>query len=165
MSAAMNPAAPHYLPAFITAPGESDVFLNGAAIFLVATVLGLGSVYFRLHALPERLAHKNTNKVQFEIVAVLALIGLFTHNNIFWIAALILALVPIPDFHGPLATMADALAKMAGFRRQALGENPSPDASETHAAPAPHIADGKQSAPVETISVVHEQPDRFRVEG
>jgi hypothetical protein len=165
MSAAMNPAAPHYLPVFITAPGESDVFLNGAAIFLVAMVLGLGSVYFRLHALPEHLAHKNTNKVQFEIVAVLALIGLFTHNNVFWIAALILALVPIPDFHGPLATMADALARMAGFRRQVPGENSSPDASEKHAATAPHIADGKQSAPVETISVVHEQPGRFRVEG
>src|SRR5690242_6079178 len=102
MAAAMNPAAPHHLPVFITAPGETDVFLNGVAIFLVVAVITLGRVYFRLHALPEHLDHKNASKIQFEIVAVLALIGLFTHNTIFWIAALLLALVPIPDFHGPL---------------------------------------------------------------
>ncbi|MEW9837873.1 hypothetical protein [Mesorhizobium marinum] len=140
MAAAMNPAAPHYLPVFVTAPGDSDVFLNGAAIFLVVMVIGLGSVYFRLHALPERLAHKNTNKVQFEIVAVLALLGLFTHNNLFWISALILALVPVPDFHGPLATMADSLAKMAGYPKGARDETWPTDASEPTAA-ALHAGD------------------------
>jgi hypothetical protein len=118
----MNPAAPHHLPVFITAPGESDLFLNGAAIFLVLVVLGLGSVYFRLHALPEHMAHKNANKLQFEVVAVLALLALFTHNNMFWVASLLLALVPIPDFHGPLSTMADSLARMAGYRRQKADE-------------------------------------------
>ena len=118
MATNMHPSAPHYLPGFITAPGESDVFLNGAAVFLVVMVLGLGSVYFRLHALPEHMAHKNANKLQFEVVAVLALLALFTHNNVFWVAALLLALVPIPDFHGPLATMADSLARMAGYRKQ-----------------------------------------------
>lgn len=165
MSAAMNPAAPHHLPVFITAPGESDVFLTGAAVFLVAMVIGLGSVYFRLHALPEHLAHKNTNKVQFEIVAVLALIGLFTHNSFFWIAALVLALVPIPDFHGPLATMADALAKMAGYRRPAPEEATLHDASEAHAATTPHIAEGSPPAPAEAISVLHERTERIRAEG
>lgn len=127
MSAAMNPAAPHHLPMFITAPGESDVFLNGAAIFLVVAVIGLGSVYFRLHALPERMAHKHASKVQFEVVAVLALLGLFTHNTVFWFASLLLALVPIPDFHGPLSRMADSLARMAGMRRQPEAEE-MPDA-------------------------------------
>lgn len=117
MSSAMNPAAPHYLPVFITAPGESDVFLIGAAIFLIVAVLGLGSVYFRLHALPERMAHGNASKVQFEVVAILALLALFTHTNALWVAALLLALVPIPDFHGPLAAMADSLARMAGYRK------------------------------------------------
>ena len=38
------------------------------------------------------------NKAQFEIVAVLALLALFTHNNYFWVAALLLAMIPIPDF-------------------------------------------------------------------
>ena len=84
MATGMNPAAPHHLPAFITAPGELDIFLNGAAIFLVVMVIALGSVYFRLHALPEHMAHKNANKLQFEVVAILALLALFTHNSVFW---------------------------------------------------------------------------------
>ncbi len=124
MSVAMNPAAPHYLPVFITAPGESDLFLNGAAVFLVGMVLLLGSFYFRLHALPEHMAHRNASKLQFEVVAVLALLALFTHNNSFWVAALLLALVPIPDFHGPVTTMARSLAKMAGFTSETPVEQP-----------------------------------------
>lgn len=156
MAAAMNPAAPHHLPVFITAPGESDLFLNGAAIFLVVAVITLGSVYFRLHALPERMAHGKASSVQFEVVAVLALLALFTHNNLFWVAALILALVPIPDFHGPLARMADALAKMAGLRRQPDTEEPSteepPGSAHPEAAEAP-------SRP-QVVSAASEQSDR-----
>ena len=151
MSATMNPAAPHHLPAFITAPGESDLFLNGAAIFLVVTVLTLGSVYFRLHALPEHMAHKNANKLQFEIVAVLALLALFTHNNVFWVAALLLALVPIPDFHGPLATMADSLAKMAGYRRTPDDRPPAPLPAENATQPQ---ADGIAEPPRQEVSAV-----------
>ena len=153
MSPAMNPAAPHHLPVFITAPGESDVFLNGVAVFLVVAVVTLGAVYFRLHALPEHLAHKNASKIQFEIVAVLALIGLFTHNTMFWIAALLLALVPIPDFHGPLDRMADALAKMAGLRRRQsdVEEWPSDSAHAEAAEAQPHTP---------TISAASEQSDQ-----
>lgn len=117
MSTTVHPAAPHYLPGFITAPGETDVLMVGSAIFIVVAVLGLGSIYFRLHSLPEKLAHGNASKVQFEVVAVLALLALFTHNTIFWFGALLLALVPIPDMHGPLARMADALTRMANRRR------------------------------------------------
>ena len=124
MSATINPAAPHHLPGFITAPGESDVLLNGAAVFLVVLILMLGSVYFRLHALPEHMAHKNANKLQFEVVAILALLALFTHNNSFWVASLLLALVPIPDFHGPLETIAQSLARMAGFRPRTPSDEP-----------------------------------------
>lgn len=118
MSPALNPAAPHDLPVFITPPGEPDVFLYGCAIFLVLAVFGLGTVYFRLHALPEHMAHGNASKLQFEVVAVLALLALFTHTTAFWIAALLLALVPIPDFHGPINAIADSLARMAGVRRE-----------------------------------------------
>jgi hypothetical protein len=117
MATGINPAAPHHLPVFIVAPGEADVFLNGTAVFLVVMILLLGSFYFRLHALPEHMAHRNAHKLQFEVVAVLALVALFTHNHIFWIAALLLALVPIPDFYAPLAAMAASLARMAGLRR------------------------------------------------
>ena len=96
-------AAPHHLPPFITAPGETDYFYNGSAIFLLVMVIILGTLYFRLHALPEHLAHGNENKVQFQLVGVLALLALFTHNNVFWVAALLLALVRIPDLATPLA--------------------------------------------------------------
>ena len=147
MSPTINPAAPHHLPVFITAPGEADLFLNGSAIFLVVVVLSLGSLYFRLHALPEHLAHGNASKLQFEVVAVLALLALFTHNTTFWVAALLLALVPVPDFHGPLSVMADSLAKIAGLRRPvqatgapsvALGQSATPvEAETTPAAPEP----------------------------
>ena len=130
MATGMNPAAPQHLPAFITAPGESDIFLNGAAIFLVVMVIALGSVYFRLHALPEHMAHKNANKLQFEVVAILALLALFTHNSVFWVAALLLALVPIPDFHGPLATMAD-FAGEHGWLQQANARRPTPPRRRT----------------------------------
>jgi len=132
MSATINPAAPHHLPGFITAPGETDILLNGSAVFLVLVVIALGSVYFRLHALPEHMAHGKANKLQFEVVAILALLALFTHNNIFWVAALLLALVPIPDFHGPLETMAGSLAKMAGYRPIAPEEaTPEPQPAST----------------------------------
>lgn len=115
---AMHPLAPQHLPGFITAPGETDVLMVFGVIFLVAGILWLGSVYFRLHSLPEKLAHGNASKVQFEVVAVLALLALLTHTNWLWVAALILALVPIPDLHGPLERMADALGRMAGLRGQ-----------------------------------------------
>jgi type VI protein secretion system component VasF len=51
--------------------------------------------------------------VQFEIVAVLALLALFTHNHAFWIAGLLLALVPLPDISTPLTSMAQSLRLMA----------------------------------------------------
>lgn len=139
MSATINPAAPHHLPGFITAPGESDVFLNGAAVFLVVIILLLGSVYFRLHALPEQMAHRNVYKLQFEVVAILALLALFTHNNLFWVAALLLALVPIPDFHGPLETMAQSLAKMAGFRRETPTDSPVISLENTTPTPSSQV--------------------------
>jgi hypothetical protein len=138
MSSAMHPAAPHYLPGFITAPGETDGLMIFGVIFLIVAILWLGSVYFRLHSLPEKLAHGNASKVQFEVVAVLALLALLTHTNWLWVAALILALVPIPDLHGPLERMADALGRMAGLRRERDTVEPS-DAHVAHEAPAPEV--------------------------
>ena len=111
IDATMHPAAPHYLPGFITAPGETDPLMVGSVIFLILLVMGLGSMYFWLHSIPERISH-GTGKIQFQLVGVLALLALFTHNNFFWVMALLLALIPIPDFWAPLASMADSLSKM-----------------------------------------------------
>ena len=117
MANGMHPLAPHHLPPFITAPGETDYFFNGSAIFLVLLVVLLGTLYFRLHALPEHLAHGNENKLQFQLIGVLCLLALFTHNTAFWFAALFLALIRIPDLATPLAAMADSLARMARWWR------------------------------------------------
>ena len=114
MAALLHPAASHhYLPPFITAPGETDVLFVMMAFLVLFGVIGIGVFYLKLHALPEHVAHRG-QKLQLEIVAVLALISLFTHNHLFWIAGLLLALIPLPDFTTPLTSIADSLSRMAG---------------------------------------------------
>jgi hypothetical protein len=108
----VHPAAPHHLPAFITAPGETDAFMVGMAVFLGIAVLIFGTLFLRLHTLPERMAHRG-HKLQFEIVAVLGLLALFTHVHLFWVAGLLLALIDIPDFSGSFMRMAGSLEKIA----------------------------------------------------
>lgn len=115
MAVPPHPAAVEHLPFFITAPGETDILFNGVVIFLLAVVFVIGNLYFQLHALPERMAHR-TNRVQMEVVAVLCLIALFTHNHLYWIAALLLALVRLPDFSTPMASIAESLEKLAEKR-------------------------------------------------
>ena len=111
MSAIQNPLAPEHLPWFITAPGATDyLYVVTTLIVIVATVL-LGVFFFWLHSLPERMGHR---KLQFEVVAVLGLISLFTHMHIFWIIGLLLALVDLPDFINPLRRIAHATETMAG---------------------------------------------------
>ena len=103
---------PHHLPFYIVKPGETDVLMIVTGIFLVLTLLGVGNVYLKLHSLPERMAHKS-QKLQFEVVAVLGLISLFTHMHVFWIAGLLLALVDLPDFSTPLSSIAGSVEKIA----------------------------------------------------
>ncbi|AZO81953.1 MULTISPECIES: hypothetical protein [unclassified Bosea (in: a-proteobacteria)] len=108
----MNAAAPHHLPSFITAPGGTDYLMVAAAVILIGAVLGIGLLFLRLHTLPERMAHK-THKIQFEIVAVLGLLALFTHVHAFWVAGLLLALIDLPDIPGMFGRMAGSLEKIA----------------------------------------------------
>src|SRR6187431_3284625 len=115
MSALLHPAAPHHLPAFVTAPGETDVMMVVMAVVLVIAVLAVGLLFLRLHTLPERMAHKS-HKLQFEIVAVLGLLALFTHMHIFWVAGLLLAMIDIPDFGGSLSRIAGSTEKLAGLK-------------------------------------------------
>ena len=119
----MNPLAPHHLPSFITGPGQSDWLMTVMAVFLTVAVVSVGLVYLKLHALPEHMAHR-TNKVQLQFVAVLALLALFTHNHVFWIAALLLALIELPDFSTPMTSIALSLEKLSG--RDKSSEPPSP---------------------------------------
>jgi hypothetical protein len=122
LSESLHPAAPHHLPGFITAPGETDFFMVGLGIFLIGTVLAVGNFYLHLHSLPERKAHKS-QKLQFEIVAVLGLLSLFTHNHLFWVIGLFLAMVDLPDFGTPLRRIAGSVEKLAGVP-------PQPDPTE-----------------------------------
>jgi hypothetical protein len=125
MTESIHPAASAHLPSFIAAPGQTDVLMIVVAIFSVLAILLVGVLFFRLHHLPEHIAHKS-QKVQFEIVAVLGLIAMLTHKNIFWVAALLLALVDLPDFGTPLRRIAGSTEKMAGLKPgEGLTEIPS----------------------------------------
>ena len=115
MTKSIHPAASDHLPMFITAPGGTDVLMVVMAVLLVVIVLAFGILFFRLHSLPERIAHR-THKVQFEIVAVLCLLALFTHVHLFWVAALLLAIIEFPDIGGWLGRIAGSVEKIAENR-------------------------------------------------
>jgi len=139
----LHPIATEHLPMFITPPGQTDMLFNIMAIFIVIMILVIGNLYLRLHALPERMSHR-ANVVQMEIVAVLALISLFTHNHVFWIIGLLLAFIRIPDFATPMVSIAQSLEKLSGRYDPDL-HNPMLEEPEAPAPPPPaHDApDGK----------------------
>lgn len=149
MSESIHPAAPHHLPSFITAPGETDILMVVVGIILLLAVLFVGNIYLKIHSLPERMAHKS-QKLQFEIVAVLCLLALFTHIHAFWVAGLLLAMVDLPDFATPLRSIASSVQKMAGIP-------PAPDPTEpppaAHAAAAD--ASGKTSVTIVKSAETH----------
>lgn len=111
---ARNPAASDHLPIFLPSADGSDPLMVVTAVVLIVAVLLIGILFFRLHALPEQLGHK---KLQYELVAVLALISLFTHIHLFWVIALVLAMVDLPDFTTPLQRIASALERRPSMPR------------------------------------------------
>ena len=58
-----HPAASHHLPAFITAPGGTDVLMVVTGLFLALAVVMFGILFFRL--LPTR-----SNSAQIPQIAV-----------------------------------------------------------------------------------------------
>src|SRR4029078_9572700 len=134
MAADIHPLATHHLPVFITAPGETDVLFNVMTGVVILAVVLIGVLYFKIHALPEHIAHRTT-KIQYEIVAVLGLLSLFTHEHIYWIIGLLLALIQLPDFSTPCVSMADSLAKMGGRTRGAREEKLPEDTQPPSAVP------------------------------
>lgn len=107
---AVNEMAPHHLPSFIPGPDGSDPLFTVIIVTMLLAFLGIGILYLRLHSLPEQLAH-DSGRSQFQLVAVLGLLALFTHQNIFWVAALLLAIFIPPDFETPLNSIADSLRR------------------------------------------------------
>lgn len=136
MTLPIHPTATPHLPSFITPPGETDVLLVVAIATLVGAVLAVGLLFLRLHTLPERMAHK-AHKLQFEIVAVLGLLALFTHIHLFWVVGLLLALIEIPDIWGMLRRMTGSLEKIAGLPPGggARDTEPEPESAAAEARP------------------------------
>lgn len=138
MSTSLHPAAPHALPFYLPGPDGSDPVLVGTGIFLILAVLAFGLLFLRLHTLPERLAHRG-QKFQFEIVAVLGLIALFTHMHIFWVLGLLLALIDLPDVTGPMRRIAASAERLAGLPpgggEPSDGPRPSPETAKESARP------------------------------
>ncbi len=100
------------LPFFVTGPGETDILFIVVAAALVLVVLGFGVLYFTVQAWPDRLA-KGANKVQLQIVGILGLLSLLTFNNAFWVAALLLAAIRIPDIVTPLWAISRSLTRQS----------------------------------------------------
>ena len=124
MHGELHPLTPHHLPFYLAKPGETDWLMIVTGIFLIGAVLAVGNIYLRLHTLPERMAHKS-QKLQFEIVAVLGLLALFTHIHLFWIAGLLLALVDLPDFGTPLGRIAGSVERIADAATEGAEQAPA----------------------------------------
>lgn len=139
--------APEHLPRFIGGPDGSDPLFTVVVWLLVILLMVVGNLYLKLHALPERMAHRQNN-TQLQFITVLALLALFTHNNIFWVAALLLAVIRFPDFSTPINSIASSLAKLAGQR-----EANSPE--ETGSSPA----NGSQPSATEARSETDKERD------
>ena len=108
----LHPAASHNLPSFVATPGETDVLMVVTAVILSVSVVMFGILFLRWHSLPEHMAH-GSKKAQLEIVSVLCLIALFTHIHAFWIVALLLAMIDLPDFPGWLGRITGAVERIA----------------------------------------------------
>ena len=111
------------LPFFITAPGESDLLFTAVTIFLILVVLGFGAMYFTIQAIPDRLV-EGTSKAQMQLVGILGLVSLFTMNNIYWVAALLLAAIRIPDFVTPQKSMSRSLKRVSLNTQNTVPEKP-----------------------------------------
>jgi hypothetical protein len=159
-NAKLHPAASDHLPMFITAPGDTDTLMVLMAVILVFAVIGFGVLFLTLHTLPERMAHKS-HKLQFEIVAVLGLLALFTHMHIFWVAGLLLALIDFPDFGGWFARIAGSVEKIADGKPGAAESADGRIAVAGHsneAAPPQSAAGGRGGDGVLAVEVARPSP-------
>jgi hypothetical protein len=132
LTASPNPIATTHVPFFITAPGQTDVLFNVTLVFVVVCIILTGVIFLTIHSLPERMAHKS-KKVQLDLIALLCLLALLTHEHLFWFAAIVLAFIDIPDFLTPVNRIASSVATMA---RQEAGEKPA----DVSASGSPEVA-------------------------
>jgi len=110
-----------HIPGYL-AGADSDPLMVVMTVILVVIVLISGVLYFKLHAVPEHIAH-GKNHSQIQLIAILTLLALFTHNNVFWVAALVLAVVELPDFLAPLKSIAKSLETIAESKKEKTHES------------------------------------------
>ena len=67
------------------------------------------------------MAHKS-KKILLDLIALLCLLALLTHEHFFWFVAIVLAFIDIPDFLTPVNRIASSVESMAG---QEAGEKPA----------------------------------------
>jgi len=143
MAGTIHSQAPDHLPAFLPGADGSDTLFTGVIIFMVVIVLIIGNFYFKLHALPEKIAH-GANSTQFQLICVLALLALFTHNNLFWIGALLLATVKLPDFTTPLNSISRSLDELVDREPATLLLSPALRQPPRAPLPSSHLTSGVQ---------------------
>jgi hypothetical protein len=74
--------------------------------------IAIGSLMFRLLYLPEKMVPKEET-AKYQVVATLCLLAMFSPGNLFWIAALLVAMTDIPDFTPFLQRITAAVRRIA----------------------------------------------------
>jgi hypothetical protein len=139
MAYGLHNQAPDHLPVFLPGPDGSDILFTVVVVSMVLMVFAFGIFYFTLHALPEKMAHRSNN-TQLQLIGVLALLAMFTHNNLFWVAALLLAAVKLPDFTTPLNSISRSLEEFIAHEPAPLQLSPAllqPSPASLASSPAP----------------------------
>ena len=73
MSESLHPNAPHHLPSFITAPGDTDVLIVAVGIFLIVAILAVGN--FGLHVVDATgLVHAMLLRIQALLLPIKTLV-------------------------------------------------------------------------------------------
>ena len=140
-----HPAAPEHLLRFIPGPDGSDPLFTVVVVLVIILFMAVGVLYFRLHSLPEQMA-EGGNNTQILLISVLAILALLTHNNSFWILALLLAVIKIPDFLTPLRKIAGSLEALASFVKTDQNVGVA-NARTSSASTSNHVADTTATAP------------------
>lgn len=133
-TADLHPMATGHIPSYVTQADGSDFLFTFMLVFTVIVIVLIGVGYFTLHSIPEKIAHE-TNHPQFQLVGILALLALFTHNGLFWVAAILVAGFQFPDFAAPLRGIADAIRSLGPQRAPeppADLPDPEPTAPQEH---------------------------------
>ncbi len=124
-TADLHPMATGHIPSYVAQADGSDFLLTFMFIFTVLVIVLIGVGYFTLHSIPEKIAHES-NHPQFQLVGILALLALFTHNGLFWVAAILVAGFQFPDVAAPLRAISDAIRSLGAQNQQAAAKEPDP---------------------------------------